>query len=141
MRTEVVKPLLACVALVVLCAILLVLSGCGRLPTDDPKPALLAWVPVNGKSMLPTFPEKGFVEMEFGFPYEALQIGDTVIYWDYKRGPAAFTHHRLIERQGPWWIARGDNPETNPVEDRAFVTKDNFIARGTGRSGLIIYRE
>lgn len=30
MRTEVVKPLLACVALVVFCAILLVLSGCGR---------------------------------------------------------------------------------------------------------------
>lgn len=110
-----------------------------RPPVDGTTPPIVAWVAVGGESMLPTFPEHSMVEMEFFYPYEKLQVGDTVIYWDYIRGQKAFTHHRIIEKQGPYFIVRGDNPVTNPVEDRTFLSRDNFVARGTGRWASSVY--
>lgn len=115
-------------------ALALLLSGCGpKIPTSQVKPSVAAWLPAQGKSMLPTFPERSLIEVEFGVPFDELKAGDTVIFWDYTRGAKALTHHRLVAKQAGAWIAQGDNPETNPVADRPWVTADNFIARGTGR--------
>lgn len=114
-------------------AFLLATTSCGGIPGGaDNRPILAAWVAVAGKSMLPTFPEYCIVQMEIGVAFDDLKAGDTVIFWDYKRGPRAFTHHRLVAKQGDAWIAQGDNPDTNPVADRSWVTRDNFYARTTG---------
>ncbi len=125
-----------------LCALtlLLSLSGCGprQIPSDAPKPVIKAWVAAKGKSMLPTFPESALIEIEVGVPFSALKVGDTVVFWDYKRGDDALTHHRLVAQQGGNWIAQGDNPETNRVADKSWVTPDNFIARSTGRHAQIL---
>lgn len=116
-------------------ALVLALTACSKreIPTTAPRPVLLAWVPVSGQSMLPTFPERALVEVEIGVPYDQLKAGDTVIFWDYLRGTGKFTHHRLVARQLGNWISRGDNPATNPTADRPWVTPDNYVARTTGR--------
>lgn len=116
-------------------------AGCGKrqIPTSAPRPALKAWVPVTGKSMLPTFPVTALVEAEFGVDYDTLQERQTVIFWDYTSGAPRFTHHRIVAKQGDNWIVQGDNPATNPIADRPWVTRDNFIARTTGRHTQILY--
>jgi signal peptidase I len=123
------------------CAALLlvaVLAGCSRdIPSDKPVPVLHAWVRVTGVSMSPTFPAERFVEVQVGFPYEQLKAGDTVIYWDYTAGNRLI-HHRLVEEQFGAWMAKGDNPVTNQRVDAPWVTKDNYIARTTGRYAQIL---
>lgn len=122
--------------LAVICLLLSVLwlAGCGRkIPTSQPAPVLKVWVAVSGKSMLPNFPESGFVEMEIGVPFDALKAGDTAIFWDYTRGQG-LTHHRCREKQAGSWIMQGDNPGTNPVADRPWMTRDNYYGRTTGRA-------
>lgn len=119
-----------------LVALTVLFVGCG--PKAKDKPTINAWIAVTGKSMLPTYPEVAMVEIEIGFPYEKLQVGDPVVFWDYKRG-AKFTHHRIVEKQGPYFIVRGDNPETNPVVDKSFLTKDTYVAKGTGRHAQLVY--
>ena len=119
-------------------AIVLLLAGCGpQIPTSAQKPMLTGWVLAQGKSMLPTFPEAAFVEIEIGSRFEDLKVGDTVIFWDYTRG-AGMTHHRLVAKQGDAFIAQGDNKETNAVVDKPWVTRDNFVARGTGRWAILL---
>ncbi len=83
--------------------------------------------------MLPTIPNGALVEIEVGFPYGSLKAGDIVVFWDYLRGTGKFTLHRLIDSQLGNWIAQGDNKETNSEEDRPWVTKDNYVAKATGR--------
>lgn len=115
-----------------LCVLTLFLgpTGCNtEIAADTPKPVVKAWIPCRGKSMLPNFPEYSYVQFEFGVPFEMLKAGDTVIFWDYKRSETALTHHRLVQKQGDAWIAKGDN---NEFPDKSWVTKDNYIARGTG---------
>jgi len=121
--------------------IITALVGCSKreVPSTAAKPILVAWVPTTGKSMLPTFPERGLAEAQIGFPYEQLSVGDTVIFWDYTRGVGRFTHHRLVAKQLGNWIAQGDNPETNSTADRPWVTKDNYICRTTGRYQAVVY--
>jgi hypothetical protein len=118
-----------------LIALLLCLTACSKrdIPSSQPKPALTAWVSASGESMLPTFPAKALVEMEL-VPYSDLKAGESVVFWDYtgKTG-ATFVHHRLVGKHGNNWIARGDNPLTNPTADLPWVTEDNYIARTTGR--------
>jgi signal peptidase I len=114
------------------------LAGCSRdIPSDKPVPVLVAWTKVTGVSMSPTFPPDRLVEMEVGFPYEQLKAGDTVIYWDYTAGNRLI-HHRLVKEQFGAWMAKGDNPVTNPRADAPWVTKDNYIARTTGRHAQIL---
>lgn len=120
--------------------LLALLAGCGpKIPTSKSKPVVTAWIAAVGESMLPTFPEKSLIEVEFGVPFEALKAGDTVVFWDYTKKEPALTHHRLVAKQAGNWIAKGDNPETNPVADRPWVTSDNFIARGTGRHTQLLF--
>lgn len=142
MKPTAVSPVLRIASLVTAAACVLALgfAGCSRreIPSEAPLPVLRAWVPASGRSMLPTYPERCLLEIEIGVPFDALRAGDPVIYWDYTRGPAALTHHRLAQRQGDSWIAQGDNPETNPTADRAWVTRANYIARGTGRWSLVL---
>lgn len=83
--------------------------------------------------MLPTFPERALVEAQFGYPFDALKAGDTVLYWDYTAAQPRYLHHRLITSRAGAWIAQGDNPVTNPTTDAPWVTRDNYIARTTGR--------
>lgn len=114
----------------------LVLCGCGdqrAIPSSKPKPTTKAWVGHTGQSMLPTFPEAAIVEAEFGVPFEALEAGDTVIFWDYTRPEPFLIHHRLSVKMGAGWIAQGDNPVTNATADYPWVTPDNYIARTTGK--------
>lgn len=79
--------------------------------------------------MLPKFPESAFIQVEVGVPFDQLKAGDTVVFWDYKRGEVAMTHHRLIQKQGGNWIAQGDN---NDFADQSWITPDNYLARSTG---------
>ena len=79
--------------------------------------------------MLPSFPNGTLVEMQVGFPYDDLKAGDSVIY--YTNG--LFVHHRLIVKQAGSWIVKGDNPNTNPVVDKEWVTRENYVGRTTGR--------
>lgn len=124
--------LLACFFVVVL------LGACSKreIPSDAPVPTVRAWLTSKGKSMLPSFPESALVEVEFGVPFEALKEGDSVVFWDYKRGEQALTHHRLVQKQGSAWIARGDN---NAVVDRSWVTRDNYLGRTTGRHTQMLF--
>jgi hypothetical protein len=91
----------------------------------------------TGESMLPTFPAKTLIEFQM-IPFDQLKAGDTVIFWDYTNSTPRFIHHRLVEKQLGNWIARGDNPVTNQTADRPWVTKDNYIARTTGRFTQIL---
>ncbi len=116
----------------------LLLAGCGRdIPTSKKRPPFITWTRVTGVSMKPTFPEECFVETQVGYPYEDLKEGDTVIFWDYFRG-SGMTHHRLVAKQGGNWIAQGDNPVTNAVADRPWVTPDNYVARTTGKYSVFL---
>ena len=129
------KDLLACVLLAALAYVVLgLLPGCknNSLPTGREKPIILGWVMSKGPSMLPSFPDGVFVQIELGSKFEDLKEGDTVIYWDYTR-ENSFVHHRIVSKQAGAWIAKGDNPDTNKDVDVAWVTKDNFVARGTGQ--------
>ena len=121
-------------------ALVLLLAACGpQAPVNtDNKPVIVAWVSVSGESMLPTFPVSALAEAQFGYSYDALKVGDTVIFWDYKRGAKSFTHHRLIAKQGDNWIARGDNEKTNTRPDDSWVTRETFYARTTGKHSPII---
>ena len=117
-----------------LIAILLCLTACSKrdIPSNQPKPALTAWVSASGESMLPTFPAKALVEIQTT-PYNDLEEQQTVIFWDYLSPVPRLIHHRLIRKVGKNWIAQGDNPVTNPKADLPWVTEDNYIARTTGR--------
>ena len=121
----------------------LLLSGCGdnrSIPTTKPVPPVKAWVSAGGKSMLPTYPEYSMVEVEFGVPFDELKEGtDVVIYWAYKNPNAPMVFHRLTKKVGDAFIAQGDNPETNPQADISWVTRDNYIARATGRHSQFVY--
>ena len=110
---------------------LLLVAGCAKreIPSSAPRPTLSGLVRVQGKSMLPTFPEHAYVQVEIGTTFDELRAGDTVIFWDYRRGDNAFAHHRLVQKQGDAWIARGDN---NSAADQSWVTRDNFYVRTTG---------
>jgi hypothetical protein len=116
----------------------LLFTGCGKreIPSDAPAPTVRAWLSAEGKSMLPSFPEHALVEVEFGVPFDALREGDSVVFWDYKRGAQALTHHRLKQKQGSAWIARGDN---NTVVDESWVTRDNYLGRTTGRHTQMLF--
>ena len=116
---------------------LLLLSGCGPSPEvqNKPKPVFKAWLPAAGASMLPKFPIKAEIEIEIGVPFAALKEGDSVVFWDYERGPMAMTHHRLIQKQAGAWMAKGDN---NKVVDPSWVTEENYLARGTGKWEYIL---
>lgn len=81
--------------------------------------------------MLPTLPVDHFALIDIGFPYTRLEVGDIVIFWDYRRG--GYTLHRLVAKQGAFFIARGDNPETNKTADRAFVIPENYIGKFVGK--------
>lgn len=118
-----------------LLSIALLIAGCKKeIPTTQEKPVVRAWMGAVGKSMLPAFPEQALIEVEFGFPFEELKAGDTVVFWDYRRG-YALTHHRLVHKEGRAWMAKGDNNEN--VDD-SWVTQDNFIAKSTGRHSLVV---
>jgi signal peptidase I len=121
------------VAVVALCV--LFVTGCG--PKSDaqfePTMPLVVMVAVSGESMLPALPAWHLAPIDIAARYDRLAVGDVVLFWDYRR--QGFTLHRLVARQGPWWIAQGDNPETNPVVDPPFVTRANFIGRFVGQGG------
>lgn len=140
------QPLLkwtfACMFAVAVCCWLIFVAGCSKsdLPTSRAAPPLVGWIAAKGQSMGPTFPESALLEFEV-VAYEALKLNDTVIFWDYTRGGSApsLIHHRLVAKQGGNWIAQGDNAATNKAADRPWVTKDNYLARTTGRHAQILF--
>jgi hypothetical protein len=145
MRPE-TKGFLVSLALALACACAFIaVNGCsdasGRaIPHRGPKPPCLVWLPVTGKSMLPKYPEAHLLEVDVTFDYDRLAVGDEVVFWDYRRdGGVHFTFHPIIGRQGDYYITRGLNPATNPRPDAAWVTRDNFIGKATGRSTLILF--
>lgn len=75
------------------------------------------------------------VEVRVGVPFDALKEGDSVLFWDYRRGDNALTHHRLIQKQGDAWIVKGDN---NEIVDGSWVTKDNYLAQSTGKWAYMV---
>jgi hypothetical protein len=104
----------------------LVVAGCGKQPESPAAshPAFRARVLCVGKSMLPTYGESEWVEVEFCH-YEDLRGGDTVIRWD----PVLriFVHHRLeFRNETGKWQTRGDN---NGGSDRGVMTPDEFVGR------------
>lgn len=111
----------------------LYLAGCSRPSAPDsaysPTAPLVVTIWVTGSSMQPTLPDGHWARIDIGYPYERLAVGDIVLLWDYQR--KGWTLHRLIARQGPWWISRGDNPETNLAEDGPFVRWENYRGKYT----------
>lgn len=140
-RPDYIKTALAAFIVAAVCLWMLFTVGCGKrdIPSDTPKPIIRAWVPAVGRSMEPNFPNGALVEAEFGVRYEDLKVGDTVLLWDYTRTEPSFIHHRIVAEQGGQFIARGDNFATNPAADRPWVTRDNFIARTTGRHTQMLF--
>jgi hypothetical protein len=121
----------------------LLLAGCflgwRAIPTTAPKPPFLAWIAVNGKSMLPKYPEAHLLEIDTNYPYAKLAIGDEVVFWDYRRdGGVAYTFHAIVAKQGGNFITQGLNHATNPRADSSWLTPDNYQGRATGRSTLML---
>lgn len=118
-------------AIISLLLLALALGGCGRSDKPDtqfaPTKPLVGVFPVIGASMQPTLPYAHAARVDVAFPYEQLSERDIVLFWDYRR--EGYTLHRLVAKQGPWWIARGDNPDTNPEADAPFVTRANYMGR------------
>lgn len=112
------------------------LAGCGQRSDEqfEPKRPLTVYINARGDSMLPTLPNHHLALTDVAFPYSKLETGDVVILWDYLR--EGFTLHRLVSKQGPWFIAKGDNPETNPRVDRPFVTPSNYIGKYVGPQNI-----
>lgn len=129
------KPLINLLGAIVLVALL----GCGQhTPSSRPMPTIMAYVPAKGASMLPNFPDGTLLFAEFGYAYDKLEVGDTVIAWDYTRAGNVFFHHRLKVKVGDSWIVQGDNPVTNELVDKPWVTRDNYIARTTGHAQVVV---
>lgn len=122
-------------ALVFLCV---AFTACSKrdIPSSKPLPVTVGYVRCIGVSMLPNFPADSYAETLIGFPFDDLKVGDTVIFWDYTRATPHRTHHRLIAKRGDAFIAQGDNPVTNATADKPWVTRDNYIAKTTGRWAL-----
>lgn len=140
------KGFLISLAIFIACAITFAgINGCadaeGRaIPHDGPKPPFHVWVPVTGKSMLPTYPESHLLEVDIQYPFSSLKVGDLVIFWDYRRdGGVGYTYHPIIGRQGKYFITQGLNRSTNPRPDDSWLTPDNYIGRATGRSTLVLF--
>ena len=141
MRTDLLKPMLASLAIALGCAMLFCAFGCSKkrdIPTCAPHPPLTAWLAVSGESMLPNFPNGTLAEIRFPVDYDSLEPGQVVVFWAYDRGADAFTFHRLIRKQGDQWISQGDNPETNARYDAGWVTRDNLYAVATGKHAQIL---
>lgn len=100
-------------------------TGCSSVPTEATHrhPTFTALTFSDGPSMLPTFGLSEMVRIEVCSYYD-LNIGDTAVFWHERA--QCFVHHRIVGKQGPWFITKGDN---NPVPDSGFLTKDNFVGR------------
>ena len=126
LRACLVTAALTLAAMVVL---VFALSGCGR--QDDaqfaPTKPLVGHFAVRGESMLPTLPTAHVAQVDVAYPFGQLEVGDIVLFWDYHR--EGFTLHRIVARQGAWFIVQGDNPTTNPDADRPFLTRANYVGR------------
>lgn len=107
----------------------LLLASCDqRSPQFEPKRAFVVLASVQGKSMLPYVKEERHpVLLDVAFSYDNLKVGDVVIYWNYKW--EQFVMHRIEAKQGSAFIVRGDNPETNPVSDPGFLTREGFVGK------------
>lgn len=108
------------------------------IPTSAPQPQLTVWLAINGKSMLPTYPDGTLVEIRFPVDYDSLELNDIVVFWDYEKGDSEFTIHRLVGKRGDQWLSRGDNKQTNKPYDQSFVTRDNVYAVATGRFASVL---
>ena len=109
-------------------------SGCAKSTAPSefaPAQPLIVHVASGGESMRPTLPAFHLAAVDVAFPYAKLAERDIVLFWDYRR--RGFTLHRIVARQGPWWIVQGDNPATNPAEDRPFLSPENFIGKYVGK--------
>lgn len=111
--------LIACLALA------LFLAGCDE--SLPPRPPLAASIPYTGHSMEPDYSGDGTVLVMLFAPYDELKARDVVVYYDERR--ELYVMHRLVARQFDWWIVQGDNAQTNPKPDRAFVTRYNYIGK------------
>jgi hypothetical protein len=101
------------------------LAACSRdEATPSNRPSFRANALAHGKSMLPTFAEVEFVEVEL-CRFGDLRANDTVIFWH--DGAKRFVHHRLVERDATGrWVSRGDN---NALNDAGHITADEFVGR------------
>lgn len=134
-RRDELRRALLWAAVFLACVVLFALQGCGRQSDAQFEPSLplVVMIGTGGDSMLPTLPAWHLAPIDIAASYDRLAVGDIVLFWDYRR--QGFTLHRLVAKQGPWWIAQGDNPKTNPVVDPPFVTRANFIGRFVGQGG------
>jgi signal peptidase I len=109
--------------------IVVAFGGCSRAPDTqfEPKQPLVGHFAVRGESMLPTLPTAHVAQIDVAYPFAQLAVGDIVLFWDYVR--QGFTLHRIVAKQGAWFIVRGDNPVTNAEADAPFLVRENFIGK------------
>jgi signal peptidase I len=121
--------LVAGLVLALMCVVVLGLGGCNRKPDTqfEPTKPLVGHFAVRGESMLPTLPTAHVAQIDVAFPFTQLAVGDIVLFWDYVR--EGFTLHRIVTKQGAWFIVRGDNPATNAEADAPFLVRENFIGK------------
>jgi len=126
---------------------LLLLAGCGPQPSAEqaaqirrgPKPPFHVWVALTGSSMLPQYAKAGYVELDVNYAFAKLAVGDDVCFWDYNRaGGDKFTFHRIIGKQGAYYITQGLNAATNPSPDGTLLDEANYQGRATGRRSVIL---
>jgi signal peptidase I len=121
--------LVAGLVLALMFVVVLGLGGCSQKPDTqfEPTKPLVGHFAVRGESMLPTLPTAHVAQIDVAYPFAQLAVGDIVLFWDYVR--QGFTLHRIVAKQGAWFIVRGDNPVTNTEADAPFLTRANYIGR------------
>jgi len=78
-----------------------------------------------GSSMMPTFNGAQAIKETY-VPFGDVRKGDIVVYWDWLRQIRVC--HRVVRRlRNNAWLAKGDNPNTNPAPDDMPVTKFNYL--------------
>ena len=106
----------------------ILLSGCQTIPATVERsmlraPAALDTIVVEykGASMMRSMGRGGFLIYQPGFPYNALEKGDIVIYW--YESKTTNVAHELVMLRGQSWITAGDS---NRMADIDLLTRDNY---------------
>lgn len=76
--------------------------------------------PIIGKSMEPAIMEGNKIEVDYGYEYEKLKVGDIIVWWNPHL--SHYICHRIIYIDADGFITKGDfNPHNDGyVPDEAF---------------------
>lgn len=79
-------------------------------------------IPIEGRSMEPTFTDDQYYYILKGIPEYNLE-GKVIAY---QASDGGYVMHRVIEDSGNTLLCKGDNPVTNPIPDPA-ITRNQIV--------------